>query len=408
MRNVDVAQTEHEGQPVFLLSDPEGYVDKQLLLAPLGLYIAGQFDGETSIDAIRERFRAESGGQDIDPTQIESVAAFLDEQGFLLSGRFQEIRKQVDEEFARSAIRPAFLAGRSYPATPEELQSFLNDQYTGAGGPGTPPSGAPGDAPATRCLIVPHIDIPRGGHTYAHGYARLYEGPPPDTVFVFGVAHNSPPVPFVLTRKHFETPFGTVETDRALVDQLAHTCSWDPFEYEQVHRTEHSIEFQVIQLAHIFRQDVRIVPILCGGFPVQMPEGVGPGQAEIDAFLQACAAYFHDADRRCLAIASADLAHVGKRFGDDFDIDAEIIAAIAQRDSEDLAHALRHDARGWQDAVHQDENARRICGVNCIYSALRATEGVSGTGDMLHYSSAPDPAGGIVSFAAVAYPEVAA
>ncbi len=407
MRNVDVAQTEHEGQPVFLLSDPEGYVENQLLLAPMGLYIAGQFDGETSVDLIRQRFRVESGGQDITAEQIESVAAFLDEQGFLLSERFIEVRRRVEDAFGNAAVRPAYFAGRAYPAYAENLHAFLNEQYTRKGGPGHPPSGAPGTNPPLRCLIVPHIDIPRGGHAYAHGYARLFDGPPPETVFIFGVAHNAPPVPFVLTRKHFETPFGNVRTNRAIVDQLARHCSWDPFEHEIVHRTEHSIEFQVLQLAHIYRDTVEIVPILCGGFPEQMPPGEGAPQEEVDAFLDACADIIEDASRPCAAIASADLAHVGKRFGDDFDITPDIKEAVAERDHQDLAKAMQNDARGWMEAVQQDENARRVCGVNCVYSALRATREVAASGQLLAYDSAPDPAGGIVSFTAIAYPQCA-
>jgi hypothetical protein len=51
----------------------------------------------------------------------------------------------------------------------------------------------------------------------------------------------------------------------------------------------------------------------------------------------------------------------------------------------------------------KDVNARRVCGVNCIYAALKTVEGSVEPGKLIHYDYAPDPAGGIVSFASVVY-----
>ena len=71
-------------------------------------------------------------------------------------------------------------------------------------------------------------------------------------MFIFGVAHASPPVPFILTQKHYDTPFGVVKTDLDIVRRLEAVCTWDPYAYEIVHRTEHSIEFQAVMLAYLY------------------------------------------------------------------------------------------------------------------------------------------------------------
>jgi hypothetical protein len=220
---------------------------------------------------------------------------------------------------------------------------------------------------------------------------------------IFGVAHVSPPVPFILTQKDFATPFGTLATDRELVRRLAAVCTWDPYAYEIVHRTEHSIEFQAVMLAYLFGTDVRIVPILCGTFGSEAghvaPADIGP----VVTFLDTCQDFVAALGRRVSVIAGADLAHVGRRFGDAFDISDRIVQDVASRDHEDLQYVTAGDAEGFYRSVMQDRNQRRICGLNCIYASLKtvADEGVRG--EMVHSDYAHDPAGGLVSFADVVF-----
>ena len=49
----------------------------------------------------------------------------------------------------------------------------------------------------------------------------------------------------------------------------------------------------------------------------------------------------------------------------------------------------------------KDLNQRKVCGLGCIYAALRSVEGTVSAAELLDYDYAPDPAGGIVSFASV-------
>jgi hypothetical protein len=51
--------------------------------------------------------------------------------------------------------------------------------------------------------------------------------------------------------------------------------------------------------------------------------------------------------------------------------------------------------------VMSDGNKRHVCGLSATYSALRLLEGADGK--VLKYGFAPDPAGGIVSFASMSF-----
>ncbi|MBM3290420.1 MAG: AmmeMemoRadiSam system protein B, partial [Candidatus Hydrogenedentes bacterium] len=288
LRYLDVTHIEHEDQPAVVLRDMEGFVEDPLVLTPLAFFIAAHLNGENEVSDIQYLFCNASGGRMVRGEDIERVVATLDEHGFLLSERYLALRNGAIEQFANAAARPAYLAGKSYPEDAAELRGYLDAMFTRPGAPGHLPNDAPRTDGPLPCLIVPHIDFDRGGHSYAHGYLRMARAAKPDTVFVFGVAHAGAPAPFVMTRKHFETPIGTVETDRELVDAIAAGCGWDPYDAEIVHRTEHSIEFQAVMLAHLYGAGVRIVPILCGPFMSDEDAAAGRRAREVDEFLRVC------------------------------------------------------------------------------------------------------------------------
>jgi MEMO1 family protein len=402
LRNIDVAPVEHNGETYVVLRDPEGYVETELMLSAPAFFIAAQLTGTSHVADIQKEFCGQYGIE-VSESDIANVVDHLDQAGYLVSGAFFTLKRAVDDAFNENPVRPAYLAGKSYPAEPAALRAFIDDFFTRVGGPGQRPDGVPGAGDCLSCLVVPHIDFSRGGHAYAHGYLQLYRHAKPKTVLVFGVAHAAVPAPFVLTRKAFGTPLGTVATDDAVIDRLAQACAWDPFAHETVHRTEHSIEFQAVMLAYLYGSDVAIVPILCSGGP-DLPGVTEPAATPaVTGFLDTCRRIVHESAGTTAVIAGADLAHVGARFGDAFDIDNGIVEQIGRRDREDLAFVTAMQPDAFYGSVMKDHNARRVCGLHCIYAALKTVQGVTDSGALLHYDYAHDPAGGIVSFAAGAF-----
>lgn len=399
LRAVEIFPVDHEGTPHFCLYDPLGLAEHEVLLSQQAFFIAAQLDGGTDVEGVRAQIRAQFKGLDTPTELVLEVVNFLDANGFLMSDAFTERVRQVHEAYLASETRPAWHAGNANPEDAEGLDQYFLEMFAMEDGPGLMPA-APGAGPALRCLMVPHLDYPRGRLGYVHGYHRLYGAGKPDTVFIFGVAHAGAPSPFVATRKHFETPLGIVQVDAAALDFLEDACEWDIYEWELVHRTEHSVEFHAALLRWLYGDDVQIVPVLAAA--VDGPE------AEVAAaqFLAACQRYAVESGRAVTMLASADLAHVGKRFGDDFEIDKKMAQAIAERDETDLKAVLAGDATAWRDAVEVDDNARRVCGLGCTWGALAAMDPGrrDGQGEWLYYGQAADPAGGMVSYTAIALP----
>lgn len=395
LRNIEAFPVSHEGKNFIAIRDVEGFVEEHVLLSPQAFFIAMHLDGKRDIREIQVSVARQTGGVIVFSEEIMKIVNFLDQKGFLLTEKFHHLKKMVIESFNASENRPAYIAGKSYPDKAEELKKYIAEMFKREGSPGRLPSKTRNRS-AVRCLVVPHIDFHRGGHSYAHGYLNLAEHKKPRVAFIFGVAHCSPPVPFVLTKKNFETPLGIVPTDTDIVAQLASACKWDPFEYEFVHRTEHSIEFQAVMLSFLYGDDVKIVPILCSAFATEA-EGTSPASSSaVAGFLNKVAEIVESLGDKVCVIAGADLAHVGKRFGDEFDISESIVKEVEARDMEAIEYISAGDAEGFYSSVMKDLNKRRVCGLYSIYSSLKVSRCKSGK--MLHYDYAHDPAGGIVSF----------
>lgn len=400
LRGIDAYPIELDGEVFIGVRDPEGIVEDQLVMSQAAFVIASFLNGERDAREIQYELASQLQGQLISEDQILSVAETLDKHGFLNSDKFHKIRRKVRNDYASKSLRSAYLAGKSYPADLAELKIFLEGQFLREGSCGKIPVMSR-TKKTLRCLIAPHIDLHRGGHSYGWAYSHLSKFQCPETVLIFGVAHAAPPAPFILTRKNFETPFGIIHADLDGIERLTKVCEWDPYEYELSHRTEHSIEFQVLMLSYLFGTRCKIIPVLCGMFGDELH--CDPEQNDdIQKFLDECRMLLEERGDSMLVICGADFAHVGQRFGDPFEIEPEIISNVESRDREDLNYALAGNADAFFKSVMKDDNKRRVCSLNNIYSALKVLPNPK-SGELLHYGYAHDPMGGIVSFASLAF-----
>ena len=399
LRPVEAFPAVVSGQEVLCLRDPQQYSEVVVYVPAQTASILGLFDGQHSLLDIQEAF-ARRFGSLLFREQLLQVIQSLDDHLLLDSPRFAAHRAKLEDDFRRSRSRTVMLAGKSYPLEAAALRQQLESTFTATEGPGaTPPSPS---AATLSGMVVPHIDFARGGPCYAWGYRELEGVPPVDRWVILGTVHAPIARAFALTRKDFETPLGMVETDREFVDHLLAAVGNEYLEDELAHRAEHSIEFQAVFLRHRTpsAHPVRIVPILCGSLHQFVEDRRSPSEGrEIEAFLAAVRDTMVRLGGRSLVLASADLAHVGPRFGDPHQITPGQLREVADADREMLAAVEAGDPEAFFQAVARDGDQRRICGLPPIYAALRALPGVRGR--LLRYTQWPDPQG-TVTFAAIA------
>jgi AmmeMemoRadiSam system protein B len=414
LRPLEAYPIDVNGQKLLVLRDPSGVAPREVPLRPEAVAILQLCDGESTRDEIVAEFKRRYPRIPLERGQLDQLLGDLDDRLLLDSDRFRQQSAQLFADFARSPVRPAHLAGKSYPAEPDALGAMLDGFFAPPNGPGR--SDAPtksGKLP--RALIAPHIDFNRGGAAYAWAYQPIAATDElPELVVVFGTDHNGADAPFTLTRKHYQTPFGELRTDGELVDALVKAteerhgekAGAELFYDEHHHRGEHSIEFQMVWLRHLWRERadaVRVLPILCGSLHALIEGQKEPSHdLRITTFLDALKRL--TSGRRVLWIAGADLAHVGPRFGDETPLDADDRGSLERRDQATLAAAARGDASAWFGEIARERDVRRVCGLPPIHHLLACAE--PGAGELRAYGQCPadDAGGSLVSIASMIFP----
>lgn len=401
LRALEAFPVEHEGQRCIALRDPAGFTDQIAVLPGPLLDLVSLFDGEHSIEAIRDILRGRHG-EAPSVEQIAGVIERLDAAGFLESPRFQARRDALEEAFRRSPARPAAHAGGAYAGEAAALAAQIDAFFTHADGPG-PSTRAPA-RPTLRGLIAPHIDFHRGGSTYAWAYQEVLARSDADLYVVLGTCHAGMADPFAVTLKPFETPLGAVPVDRDFYEALGRRAGQDLLASEPAHRAEHSIEFQAVMLRHLLgpRRPFAILPVLASYLHEAVwTRGDPEADERVPRFVDALRETIAASSRRVCLIAGVDLAHVGPRFGDPEPNTDRSLGAVERADRSMLESVLAGDARGFFASVASDRDARRICGLSPIYTLLRLLP--EAPGRLLRYAQWPDPEGA-VTFCAATFP----
>jgi hypothetical protein len=398
LRPIEAFPAEIEGERIICLRDPASISEAVLGLSVDVIPILAALDGTRTILDIQAA-ESRRQGRIVLRSEIEEVVRTLDESLFLQSPRFQAVYAALTDSFRQQPSRPAFHAGRAYPAEPEELRQWLDSFFAHPDGPGVVEAAA--SRASVAGILAPHIDFQRGGPVYAWAYRALAEAEPADLYVVLGVPHQGIEGPAAATLKAYDTPLGPLEVDHDFVAALQRRARTDLLQGELGHRTEHSIEFEAVFLRYLFAdREIRIVPLLTSFVHQLMHEGTNPrddpeSQRFVEALGETIAAY---PGRVCL-VGGVDLAHVGPQFGDPAPVTAPILDWLAGEDRTMLDAVEAGDADAFYEAVAKDGDRRRICGLTPIYTALQV---LGREGKLLKYGQAPDP-NGTVTFASVVF-----
>jgi AmmeMemoRadiSam system protein B len=401
LRALEAFPVEHEGQRCIALRDPAGFTDQIAVLPPPLLDLVSLFDGEHSVEEIRQILHARHG-QAPSAEQIASVIDRFDLAGFLDSDRFRDRQRALEEAFQQSPVRKAAHAGGAYAGDADVLARQIDGFFTHPDGPGREDSGTPSGS--LQGLLAPHIDFHRGGPAYAWAYKEVLERSDADLYVILGTCHAGMPDPFAVTLKPFETPLGAVPADRDFYEALSRRAGQDLLASEAAHRAEHSIEFQAVMLQHLVapRRPFTILPVLASYLHEAVwTRGDPEADRRVPRFVDALRDTIAASGRRVCLIGGVDLAHVGPRFGDPEPNTERSLAVVERADRGMLESVVAGDAPGFFASVAFDRDVRRICGLSPIYTLLRCLAGTRGR--LLRYSQWPDP-DGAVSFCAVSFP----
>jgi AmmeMemoRadiSam system protein B len=387
----------YQGQKVLLIRDPLEIVKEPVVLRGEALNLMSLIDGQREVGEIQEAMIRRRNGVFI---SLESVGHILDElekASILESLPLQKKRERLVQDYAALPVRAASQAGRVYPADQKSLEQLI-DRILDQAIPTGPTLGRP------RALVAPHIDLQSGQRTYGRTYGLLRQCPAPRTIVLLGTGHSLGPELFSLTVKDFETPLGLVKTDKEAVRRLAHCAGRAAAPNDFGHRSEHSLELQLIFLQRLFGSDFRLVPLLCGSFQDHMA-AVGraseiPGVAPVVRFL---AELLDGVGPETLAVAGVDLSHIGPKFGHGRSA-AAMLAETRQYDQGLIEALCRRDASAFWLKVRQVNDVFNVCGFSALACLLEAFPPDWPAGRLLDYDIWREEATrSAVSFAGLGY-----
>ncbi len=394
-RDLEFFPIQHEGQQFVLIRDSLGLVDEGKAVG-LPLYqIMALLDGATTVRDLQAAFMRQQGGVLVGTDEINGLVAHLDESFLLDSERYKTARDQIIADFTSRRVRPCSHCGKSYPENPLELKGRLDEILQSQPAP-------PDPGGRMVALIAPHIDLTVGYRGYSTAYQML-KGVAPSRIILLGIGHQLQNGLFSLTDKDFETPLGITRADQGAVGRLResglHIIAPDDF----VHRSEHSIEFQVIFVQHLLKDHpVAIVPILCGSLQAGIPEYSRQAYQETAGpFLETLRTLLHEPRQDTLIVAGVDFSHIGPKFGHDM----PAVAMENQARTHDqslLEHLSRLDADSFWDESRSVRDRFNVCGFSALACLLEVLPECRG--EILHYEIWHEaPTRSAVSFASAVF-----
>ena len=321
----------------FLITDPFG-VSEPVVVTPELLLIMSLMDGTRSEEDIRREF-TERTGLLLPEETLREIIENLDRNYLLLNRRFHAKLRSFREDMLKKGVREPFHAGDAYPKEPEELKKFIESSLKRE------------ESESPIGILVPHMDMRVAIDTYGKVYGRLRLEP--ETVVILGVSHYMHETPFSACPLDLDTPIGTLQVDREVLERLRSKFNYDIFQDILSYKKEHSIEFQAVFVKHLF-PNAKVVPLIVSyGDESSLKETAERIASSLG-------------NREALIISSVDMSHVGKKFGDPASYDP------SDRDKEYMKHLSELDSLSAFKLLKSDNNRTRIDGqfTNFVFTEL--------------------------------------
>jgi AmmeMemoRadiSam system protein B len=392
--HLQVVQDPHDSHHRYLVDELRQCAEP-LRLSVHEFHCLQWFDGQRTLRDIHNAAVRQIGSSLFSLERLVNLVERLDEALLLDGPRWQR--------HISNPVREPVCIG-CYEGDPDQLRRQLHDFFTDRAGPGKPRELKPDGR--LRAALIPHIDYPRGGVSYAWGFKEIYEHTDASLFVIIGTSHYSPQR-FTLTRKDFKTPLGVAPTDQDFIDRLVSHYGDSLFDDElAAHLPEHSIELEIVFLQYLYagRRPIRIVPLVVGSFYDATLMRRKPSAFEdIRRMIEALERAEAETKEPICYLISGDLAHLGPKFRRGRPaVSKQELVHSQQQDHALLECLQRVDLDGFFQILVEEKDARAICGFPPTYTVLKVVR--PRCGKLLHYDKYVHPAGfESVSFASVGF-----
>jgi len=372
-RDIEIFPVKENGSSYLYFHDSLGYTTPNFALDSKVAAILSLLDGRKSIQDLSPYL-----GEGVSTDRLLQYIRFLDENRLLQSSHFKKYAEQVERQYEESDTHEAVTPGLSYPEEPEELQNYLDEAFSA-----TETNGEQIKRASAKALYAPHIDPRVGMETYAQAFSAIRHLAP-KRVVILATSHYAGLYrdvyqndPFIVSQKDFKLPTRTLPADREVIERLVSENSDHGLtDRDRAHRIEHSIELPLLFLSHLWKHNFNIVPVLVSGLDDLMYMKDGHRAKQIKKFGQSLQKHF-GSDKETFFLISGDLAHVGKKFGDQKPA-RDMFDEVRSFDERFLSKGEQAEADALLELISESYDPYRICGFPPLYTFLKAIPGVRG------------------------------
>ncbi|HKK46302.1 MAG TPA: AmmeMemoRadiSam system protein B, partial [Balneolaceae bacterium] len=308
-RDLQIIPIEQNGNSYLYFQDQRGYAPPDFAINRQVGTLLSLIDGRKSISDLDPYL-----GENVNPDQLLQFIRFLDENRLLASKHLESHAQKIEEAYEQSTLHESVTAGSSYPKEPEELNEYLRAAFENHSNTRT--------AQNIKALYAPHIDPRVALDSYVKAFAPI-RNLRPKRIVILATSHYAglypdhyQNTPFILVNKDFDLPLGTIRRDQKTIEMLAEQDGIGISTHDRAHRVEHSIELHLLFLSYLWDHDFSIVPILVRGLDDLYHMEDGHLGQQVKNFSTILHKQFGDDDETFFLI-SGDLAHFGKKFGDE-------------------------------------------------------------------------------------------
>jgi AmmeMemoRadiSam system protein B len=336
------------------LRDPLGLADRTMVVAPTVMQALQHLNGDWTLEQIAAHGKT-------DPKNILDLVRSLDEVGLLWGPTCEALEVSKREALHRDGVLPlrqGGLIGNEPAAVASQIDQWLQDTED------------PEVDCTVRGLLSPRLDPRAMWPVYAATFhaARTANC---DRVLLLGNNHYGLGDGVCLTRAGVQSALGRLEADTDMIDALVKVLGDDVLRDELDHIADHGCEMQAPWITSALGG----VPVVCALLPDPLAEPIDDDDEQRcspQAFIDAARTVIDQLDGTTLVIATGDLSHVGRQFGEPRMVDDQRRTEVEQHDRELLATLMSGDVEALDGAIAWHRNPTKW---SCL-GAARAMIGI--------------------------------
>jgi MEMO1 family protein len=267
-------------------------------------------------------------------------------------------------------MRQPNFAGTFYEENKEKLLKQIETTFTSKHGPGKI---IENKGNTIIGVVAPHAGYFYSGQCAAHAYKAIAESKKPEIIIILGTNHAGTEENLIQI-EDYQTPLGITKVDTEFCQKLKQNCNLK--ENPETQNKEHSIEVQIPFLQYIFKENIKIAPIIISY------------ASDYKQIAQGIAKTIQETKKNVCIIASSDFTHYGVNYGY-VPFTDNVEKNIYKLDSVAIKHITNLDTEKFVEYTQKKEAT--ICGATAIATMTETCKILGSTqGKLLKYYTSGD------------------